>query len=363
MNRVKLGNTRFSFFASAFVIELKNHFKAGGGAGEPAPRRQAMKLERLYQRAVDAGIANDLREKDEIRKILDEEKEKYDKLGEDEKATFDRDRLFNPFSDTRILVGEGKAEVRKALVGIDMEVGEVLLAHLLNRDRAAKIDLIIAHHPEGMALAQLYDVMKLQADLLAGYGVSISVAEQLMEKRINEIERRLLPVNHNRTVDAARILGLPLMCIHTPADNCVTSFLKKTFEEKQPSRLKDVIKILMALPEYRRSAKLQAAPKIVNGEDYNKCGKVYVDMTGGTEGSKNVLDRLVSAGVSTIVGMHFSEDLLESAKKSNLNMVVAGHISSDVLGLNLLFDQVEEEGRIEFVGVSGFERIRRGPEA
>lgn len=115
----------------------------------------------------------------------------------------------------------------------------------------------------------------------------------------------------------------------------------------------------MELPEYKRSARLQVAPKIVNGEDSNKCGRVYVDMTGGTEGSKEVFDKLASTGVSTIVGMHFSEELLENAKKSNLNMVIAGHISSDVLGLNLLFDQVEKEGNIEFIGVSGFERIRR----
>ncbi len=321
-----------------------------------------MKLERLYRMAIETGIANDLRGSEEIRKILVEEKERYEKLSGYERESFDQDRLFNPFADTRILSGDVETEVRKALVGIDMEVGEILLAHLLNRDLDGRIDLVIAHHPEGMALAQLYDVMKLQADLLAGYGVSISVAEQLMEKRINEVERRLLPVNHNRTVDAARILGVPLLCIHTPADNCVTHFLKRTFDEKTPSRLRDVIKILMELPEYARSARLQAAPKIVNGEEHNKAGRVFVDMTGGTEGSKDIFDKLTSSGVSTIVGMHFSEDLLESAKKSNLNMVVAGHISSDVLGLNLLFDRVEKEERLEFVGVSGFERIRRGPD-
>jgi hypothetical protein len=30
-----------------------------------------------------------------------------------------------------------------------------------------------------------------------------------------------------------------------------------------------------------------------------------------------------------------------------------------VLGLNLLFDELEKEERFEFVGLSGFERIRR----
>jgi putative NIF3 family GTP cyclohydrolase 1 type 2 len=57
--------------------------------------------------------------------------------------------------------------------------------------------------------------------------------------------------------------------------------------------------------------------------------------------------------------MHFSEEHLESAKKANLNMIIAGHISSDVLGLNLLFDEIEKEEKLTFTGISGFERIRR----
>ena len=57
--------------------------------------------------------------------------------------------------------------------------------------------------------------------------------------------------------------------------------------------------------------------------------------------------------------MHISEEHLENAKKAKLNVVIAGHISSDVLGLNLLFDEVEKEEKLKFVSVSGFERIRR----
>jgi hypothetical protein len=57
--------------------------------------------------------------------------------------------------------------------------------------------------------------------------------------------------------------------------------------------------------------------------------------------------------------MHMSEEYLKKAKKANLNVVIAGHVSSDVLGLNLLFDEIEKAEHFEFVGVSGFERIRR----
>jgi putative NIF3 family GTP cyclohydrolase 1 type 2 len=211
----------------------------------------------------------------------------------------------------------------------------------------------------GAALAQLYDVMKLQAKLLAKVGVTISVAEQLMEKRIGEIERRLMPVNHAREIDAAKILGLPLMCIHTPADNCVTNYLTKLIEKSKPDKLKDLVTLLKGIPEYEKSARLQVPVKIVSGSDGSSCGKIYVDMTGGTEGSKDIFDKIAAGGVSTLVCMHLAEEHLANAKKANLNAVIAGHIASDVLGLNLLLDQVEKKEKLDFVCVSGFERIRR----
>jgi putative NIF3 family GTP cyclohydrolase 1 type 2 len=318
-----------------------------------------MKLGNLYKKAVEIGIQNDLRKKEEITKILKEEKETSKKLKDEESEFFDKDRLFNPYSDTRVLYGDLNTEVKKAIVGIDMEVGEILLTYLLNKDLDKKIDLIIAHHPEGYALARLYDVMKLQADLLANYGITISVAEQLMEKRITEVERRLMPVNHNRAVDVARVLGIPMMCIHTPADNCVTNYLKKIFEKEKPYKLKDLMKILKNIPEYKKMFRLNAPPKIVNGSEDNKCGKIFIDMTGGTEGSKDIFEKYATSGVSTLVCMHVSEEHLKNAKKANLNAVIAGHIASDTLGLNLLFDQLEKEEKLEFVSVSGFERIRR----
>ena len=318
-----------------------------------------MKLEKLYRKSVQVGIANDLRGKAEITKILKEEKEKFNSLKKDEIEYYDKDRLSNPYADTRILYGDPNKNVKKVIIGIDMEVGEILLTHVLNTQNKEKIDLVISHHPEGYALAQLHDVMKLQADLMATYGVNISVAEQLMEKRIAEVQRRLLPVNHTRAVDAARVLGIPMMCIHTPAGNCVTNYLKKAFEKKKPYKLKELMQILKKIPEYQKSAKLQVPPRIVSGSENNKCGKIFVDMTGGTEGAKEIFEKYANSGISTLVGMHFSEEHLDNAKKANLNVVIAGHVSSDVLGLNLLFDEIEKEEKLQFVGISGFERIRR----
>jgi putative NIF3 family GTP cyclohydrolase 1 type 2 len=319
-----------------------------------------MKLKVFYRRVVDAGIANDLRGCAAITAILDEEKVRFEKATPEERADFDADRLFNPFSDTRVLNGDPETEVRTIIAGIDMDVAEVLLTHVVNRDAARKIDLIVAHHPQGYALSRLADVMRLQADLMTACGVTLSVAEKLMEKRIDEVERRLMPINHNRTVDAACLLGLPLACIHTAADNCVTFYLTRLLEREKPARLRDILGLLRTIPEYRRAAVLKVPPKIVSGSEDSRCGTIFVDMTGGTEGSKESLEKLAASGVSTLVGMHISEEHLELAKKANLNILIAGHISSDSLGLNLLLDEVEKEEKLEFVCTSGFERVRRG---
>ena len=319
-----------------------------------------MKLERFYKKAVETGIANDLRGGAEIKRILDEDNERFKDLKDSDRTFFDKDRLFNPYADSRLLLGDPETEIRRILIGIDIDGSELLLAHTLNKEAAGpKIDLVLGHHPIGAALHQMFDVMRLQASLLALHGVTIGVAEQLMDKRIGEVERRLLPVNATRTTDMARVLGLPLMCLHTVADNCVTKYLTDLFAAEPPARLKDLVKRLRAIPEYEKSVRLQAPPKIISGSESGSCGRIMVDMTGGTEGAKDIFDKLTSGGVSTVVCMHMSEEHLTNAKKAGLNVVIAGHISSDVLGLNLLLDEVEKDERLDYVCVSGFERIRR----
>ena len=82
-------------------------------------------------------------------------------------------------------------------------------------------------------------------------------------------------------------------------------------------------------------------------------------MTGGTEGPRKVFARLSQAGIGTIVAMHLSEDHFKHAKDEHINVVIAGHIASDTLGLNLLFDQLEAKQKMKFIECSGFVRVKR----
>jgi putative NIF3 family GTP cyclohydrolase 1 type 2 len=83
-------------------------------------------------------------------------------------------------------------------------------------------------------------------------------------------------------------------------------------------------------------------------------------MTGGTEGSRDILKSLSQGGVNTIVGMHMSEEHRKEAEKCHLNVVIAGHIASDNLGINLLLDKVLSGQKINIIECSGFRRVARG---
>ncbi|MDQ7792366.1 MAG: NGG1p interacting factor NIF3 [Clostridia bacterium] len=320
-----------------------------------------MKLQEIYELVVQRGIDADPRGRETVEKELQKVREKYEELKEDEKQEFDTDILSNPYSDTRILYGDPGHEVTSILVGVDMEVGEVILADRLG-ERGQQIDLIVSHHPEGKALAALHDVMHLQEDVLARYGVPINVAQGIMSSRISEVRRGLMPLNHNRAVDAARVLDIPMMCMHTPADNQVVSFLQKTMDERRPETLKDIVKILKEQPEYAQAVQLNAGPFIVIGSPERKAGKVWVDMTGGTGGSEDAYSKLATAGVGTIVVMHIGEKHRKEAEKNHINVIIAGHMASDSLGMNLLLDQLAERG-VEIVACAGLLRVDRRNQA
>lgn len=265
------------------------------------------------------------------------------------------------FPDSAILFGNPDLEIQKMMVGIDIEAAELLLADRIRQKEG--LDLVIAHHPEGKAYAGLYEVMRLQIDLLIQSGVKPETAFKLMDERMIQVQRRVLSQNHTRPVDAARLLNMPFMNMHTPADNHVHRYLEAVFKRKfnPPLLLKDAVEILNTIPEYQIAGKFNTGPRVILGNPRRPVGKIMFEMTGGTEGSVEAFDKLYKAGVRTLISMHLGEDHFKKAKDVNLNVIIAGHISSDALGLNLLLDNIEKSAQQDFevIACSGFTRIKR----
>lgn len=248
-------------------------------------------------------------------------------------------------ADSGIIVS-GK-DIKKAAFGVDMEAAEMLIA------REIGVDLVITHHPvAGAPRLNLYKVMENQISRMVTAGVPINKAQKALGEQKGRIERGLHVTNYDRTVSAAKMLGLPFMGIHTPADllteRKVQAHLDGVLMEE--STLVQVIDALNQLPEYKNAL---TKPEIRVGAPEDYAGKAFVVMAGGTNGGVNVAKAYFEAGIGTLVCMHMPEDVLKAVREQNIgNVIVAGHMASDSIGINMIIEALEEKG-LDMVRMSG----------
>ncbi len=316
-----------------------------------------MTVQSIYQLAIDFAIQRDPRGALFVKQKLKKIRAKYDKLSAKEKEYYDTEYLTNPYSDTRILyTPTPKLPVKRILAGIDAQEDELFLAKQLGN-----IDLVISHHPEGIALADLHTVMDLQVEVLEKVGVPVHVAESLLDSRIAEVERGLHSVNVQKAVDIARLLNQAYICTHTTTDNLVTTFFDQLVkkERKNLDTVGDIMDLIMTQPEYQIAKKMKFGPKIWIGTPNRRLGKIIVtEMTGGTNGAKEMFEQMSRVGIGTVIGMHMREDHKKEAEKHHINVVIAGHMPSDSLGMNLFLDEIEKTG-VEIIPAGGLIRVKR----
>ncbi|MHB1418722.1 MAG: hypothetical protein ACYCX4_03920 [Bacillota bacterium] len=249
--------------------------------------------------------------------------------------------------DSGVIVdGDG---INKVLFGVDMESAEILIAKQLG------FDAVITHHPKGgNPMLNLYQVMSNQIDRMVQAGVPINRAQKAIKERQEEIDRAAHVNNYDRAVSAARLLGVPFIGIHTPADvlaeTTVQDHLDQRLAGNKRATLRDVLNCLDELPEYHCTL---AKPKIRVGSADSYAGKIWVTMAGGTSGGKEVAKAYFEAGVGTLVMMHVPEDVLKAVRDQNMgNIVVAGHMASDSVGINRIIAALEQKG-LEVTRMSG----------
>lgn len=320
----------------------------------------ALTIQQIYETMIRIGRKNDPRSAKEIDTLLKEQKKTYEKLEKNKKAYFDQERLSNPYLDSRILYGDPTRTIKTLLACIDADKQEILLAHEL-RKMGKPVDLVISHHPEGRALIDLTKVMDIQDVINELLGVSPNIAEKLMAKRVAKLDRSLHPINHYQNIEVARLLDIPFLCCHTPADNSVHHFISKFVQKntKQWRTVGDFMDALLTIPEFQQGERMGMGPTLFLGSPKSKLGKVGVTgMTGGTSGDEDIYEYLSHSGVSTLVAMHMSETHREKAEKFHLNVVVTGHMASDSIGLNLVLDHLEAKG-MRIIPAGGFIRVKR----
>jgi hypothetical protein len=320
-----------------------------------------MTLGNLYKEVVELGILADPRSDSQIKQFLKFRKKEWDKFTSKEKKILHDDWIWNPYDDTRIIYGDPKGKVKVAYVGIDIGTSELLLIDRLNEKRAAEkkplIDLVVAHHPDGYALGGLANVMDdIHVEVLRQAGVPVNITEKLLANRIRDVNLSIHSANLERASTAAKLLDLPLMCTHTVSDNNAYQIIKRTVDKLKPYCLRDIVDGLMKLPIYKKAESIyHRVVEIYIGSPESRAGKVMIGgFTGGTEGNPEVLEYVVNtAGVGTSIDMHMSSKHREMAEKYRLNSIVANHMASDSLGMQVIVDMMRKNG-IEVIPGSGY---------
>lgn len=275
-----------------------------------------------------------------------------------DKKELQKKQLAEIYPDSGIIFGNLETPVRTILVGIDIGVEELLLAKMLDVEK--KIDLVLSHHSIGIAMANSRKAIDVQKFMLLNAGVKSGKIGEMIRAEKEKSQRRAMVSNCFRAESAARILGIPILCVHTPADNLAQSFVEARIAGCNSKNLGELRCVLEGIGEFAKAKLNGIGPAIFSGTEKNKCGKIFLDLTGMKPVSKGGIKMLASCGTKTIVAAHLEEESLEEAKKKKLNVLFSGHIASDSLGMNLLLDKIEKAGEITVTCCSGFERIKRG---
>lgn len=243
-----------------------------------------------------------------------------------------------------VVPGEG---IKKVLMGVDMETAELMLAKQLG------YDCVVSHHPKNTNV----DMLKVMDDhilKLEALGVPRNKSQKLLQERTEELSYMRHVSNSRRSESAAKLLNMPYLSLHTPADKIGEAIVQKhlddKFKGKPETKVQEVVDALQEIGEYKNSAR---KPIIRVGSKDSYAGKIYVLMSGLTGPGPKITKEYFEAGVGTLVLMHIPEkDVKEVKEQSVGNIVVAGHMSSDSLGLNLIAKKWAEQG-VETTMMSG----------
>lgn len=239
--------------------------------------------------------------------------------------------------------------VGRVLAGIDINVPELVVA----KDLA--FDLALAHHPVGGgAVLDFHRVFERHVLQMTAAGVPEGIAREAIEEMMTE--RRILGSmkNYDHVPSVARLIGMPLMNIHTPLDEIG----RRRMAEAASSLPADATVSDLETHFYETFGEFRNAATRIEarvGREENRIGRVAVSHAAGTNGGYSVAKAYFDHGVDTLIYIHCrpqdSKRLRETYGESK-NLIVTGHIASDSLGVNPFLDALRERG-LEIETISG----------
>jgi putative NIF3 family GTP cyclohydrolase 1 type 2 len=238
-------------------------------------------------------------------------------------------------------------KIKKVLFSIDASVPELLLAKRLGHD------LVIAHHPiGGTASISSFQVFKRHIKQMTDAGVPKVEAEDAVKRKWEELDVETHTRNYAHAVDAANLLKIPFMNIHTPLDEVGRKIMSEKIDgrTRKDSTVQDVVHALEELPEFKKAV---TEIKIRLGKPENHAGKIVVSHGAGTNGGYEVAKTYFKYGIGTVIYIHVSAGDLAKLKNDGVgNLIVTGHIASDSVGINPFIHKLEEKSiKVTTMGV------------
>ncbi|HEX3723101.1 MAG TPA: hypothetical protein VHV31_09940 [Nitrolancea sp.] len=256
--------------------------------------------------------------------------------------------MHQPPADSAIYV-EG-AELNKVMFGVDIGAAELLLARQLGCDG------VIAHHPAGGSAKLNYpEVLTRHVELMVEHGVPTTAARDAIQVLMTRALLSAQAQNFDHVPSVARLLEMPFLNVHLPLDEVGRRMIVEAIEthvealDHSPS-VQDAIDGLRTLPEFADAATRIMVP--VGAVD-RPLGKVAVVHGAGTNGGYAVARAYFQAGVDTVLYIHIAPEEAQRLRNETAgNLIVSGHISSDLVGINPFVAKLEERG-LEVVRMSG----------
>jgi hypothetical protein len=232
-------------------------------------------------------------------------------------------------------------DIKKVLFGVDLGVPELLLGHQL------EYDCCLAHHPQGgKAFVKYYEVLLKHKDQLQKAGIPEKEAEKAVEPLVEMAQITSQARNLYHAPSVAEKLRMPYLNIHNPLDELGRRIMDETVQKavNKDSTVQDVVDALMTLPEF---AAATTKIRVVLGDVNNAAGDIVVAHGAGTNGGYSVAKAYFEHGVGTVIYIHVKPgDLLKLKEYGKGNLIVSGHISSDMVGINPYLEELRKRGII-----------------
>jgi putative NIF3 family GTP cyclohydrolase 1 type 2 len=247
--------------------------------------------------------------------------------------------------DSAIYVG-GK-NISKVLFCIDASVPELLLAKRFG------YDAVIAHHSiGGTASINFFLVFKRHIKQMVEAGIPEEEAENAVKKKLEELDVETHTRNYAHAVDAAKLLKMPFMNVHTPLDEVGRRIMNQKINgrTRKDFTVQDVVHTLEELPEFKKTV---TEIKIRLGKPENHAGKIVVSHGAGTNGGYEIAKTYFKHGIGTVIYIHVNSGDLAKLKNDGVgNLIVTGHVASDSVGINPFLHKLEEKNiRVTTMGV------------